>query len=116
MKIKCKSSTIFDGIVGTTHVYSEPVFDMMCKITMTLNSKYPNVMLNKTDSFIDDLYDGIMTYMAALSYDENEASDTFVKIINESDIKFDKLRFDKNPLMSKIFEKINTNINNNFYR
>lgn len=116
MKIKCKSSTIFDGIVGTTHVYSEPVFDMMCKITMTLNSKYPNVILNKTDSFVDDLYDGIMTYMAALSYDENEASDTFVKIINESDVKFERLRFDKNPLMSKIFEKINTNINNNVYR
>lgn len=116
MKIKCKSSTIFDGIVGTTHVYSEPVFDMMCKITMTLNSKYHNVILNKTDSFVDDLYDGIMTYMAALSYDENEASDTFVKIINESDMKFERLRFDKNPLMSKIFEKINTNINNNFYR
>ena len=116
MKIATKSSIVFDGIIGTTHIYSEPLFNMMCKITQTLNNKYPNVALKKEDSFVDDLYDGILAYMEMLSYDENEATDTFVKIINESDIKFEKLRFDKNPLMSDVFEQLNTNIDNNFYR
>lgn len=116
MKIATKSSIVFDGIIGTTHIYSKPLFNMMCKITQALSNKYPNVALKKENSFVDDLYDGILAYMEMLSYDENEATDTFVKIINESDITFEKLRFDKNPLMSDVFEQLNTNIDNNFYR
>lgn len=108
--------TTFEGIIGTTHIYSNPLYDMIVSVINTLNDKYPNVILNKEDAFINDLYDCIVAYMDTLSYDEHEVSATFTKIIKESSPKFDQLRFDKNSLMKDIFEKINTNINNNFYK
>lgn len=116
MKIPYKDITLFEGIVGTTHIYSKALFDMMTEVINTLNDKYPNVILNKEDAFVDDLYDCIVAYMDTLSYDEHEVSATFVKIIKESNPKFEQLRFDKNPLMKDIFEKFNTNIANDFYK
>lgn len=116
MKIAYKDITLFEGIIGTTHIYSKALFDMIVDVVNTLNDKYSTVILNKEDAFIDDLYDCIVAYMDTLSYDEHEVSATFTKIIKESSPKFEQLRFDKNPLMKDIFEKINTNINNNFYK
>ena len=116
MKIPYKDITLFEGIIGTTHIYSKPLFDMIVDVINTLNDKYSTVVLNKEDAFIDDLYDCIVAYMNTLSYDEHEVSDTFVKIIKESSPKIEQLRFDKNPLMKDIFEKFNTNISNDFYK
>ena len=116
MKITYKDITLFEGIIGTTHIYSKPLYDMIISVINTLNDKYPNVILNKEDAFVDDLYDCIVAYMDTLSYDEYEVSATFTKIIKESSPKFEQLRFDKNPLMKDIFEKFNTNISNDFYK
>lgn len=116
MKIPYKNITLFEGIMGTTHIYSKALFDMIVDVVNKLNNKYTAVVLNKENAFVDDLYNCIVAYMDTLNYDEHEVSATFVKIIKESSPKFEQLKFDKNPLMKNIFEKFNTNIINDFYK
>lgn len=115
MDIKYESKNIFVGKIGCIEICVKSTYDMMVKIIQALNKKYANVKLAKPNAFMDNIYDAIFLYKQSKGLTDEDTAKVFLKIINEANVAFTNLRFDKDYDMIEIFRQININIELEYY-